>query len=206
MRNLAVRAVYIWLALLTFFAVFAATAGAREALASRTQAVRQTLAATTPLTRTITVASTWNDVQGALSSVVINGPTPTVTPATISAIGGQLRADFNQGVVSLAPAGTDLASMTSGLYPVQGDLPGTGGTPVKIYVTERQPFGQQMRLVAGRFPVATPAASPAPGDGSDRHPAPLILQALLTRQTAARLGLHTGSKFMFTGPELPSTG
>jgi len=205
-RNLAVRAVYIWLALLTFFAVFAATAGAREALASRTQAVRQTLAATTPLTRTITVASTWNDVQGALSSVVINGPTPTVTPATISAIGGQLRTDFNQGVVSLAPAGTDLASMTSGLYPVQGDLPGTGGTPVKIYVTERQPFGQQMRLVAGRFPVATPAASPAPGDGSDRHPAPLILQALLTRQTAARLGLHTGSKFMFTGPELPSTG
>ena len=44
--TLAVRGIYIWLALLTFFAVFAATAGAREALASRTQAVRQTVAAT----------------------------------------------------------------------------------------------------------------------------------------------------------------
>ena len=35
MRNLAVRGIYISLALLTFFAVFAATVGAREALASQ---------------------------------------------------------------------------------------------------------------------------------------------------------------------------
>ncbi len=41
------RGLHIWLALLTLLAVFAATAGAREAIASRTQAVRQTLAATT---------------------------------------------------------------------------------------------------------------------------------------------------------------
>jgi hypothetical protein len=45
MRNLAVRGIYISLALLTFFAVFVATVGAREALASRTQAIRQTIAA-----------------------------------------------------------------------------------------------------------------------------------------------------------------
>jgi hypothetical protein len=34
------RPLYLWLALLTFLAVFAATAGARQTLASRTQAVR----------------------------------------------------------------------------------------------------------------------------------------------------------------------
>ena len=47
-RRYRPRALYLWLALLTFLAVFAATAGARETLASRTQAVRQTVAATAP--------------------------------------------------------------------------------------------------------------------------------------------------------------
>jgi hypothetical protein len=54
-RRYRPRGLYLWLALLTFLAVFAATAGARETVASRTQAARQTLAATTPAIRTITV-------------------------------------------------------------------------------------------------------------------------------------------------------
>ena len=58
-RRYRPRAVYLWLALLTFLAVLAATAGARETLASRTQAVRQTVAATAPTTRTITVTAAW---------------------------------------------------------------------------------------------------------------------------------------------------
>ena len=69
-RRYRPRALYLWLALLTFCAVFAATAGARETLASRTQAVRQTVAATLPATRTITVSAAWSDVQGALSGAV----------------------------------------------------------------------------------------------------------------------------------------
>ena len=90
---------------------------------------------------------------------------PIVPPATIDAITDQLHADFNRAPVSLTPTGTDWSSMTTPLNLVNGELPGTGGTPVKIEVTERQPFGPQMRLLSGRFPVATPVPSavrPAP--------------------------------------------
>lgn len=216
MRRVGVRAIYIWLALLTFLAVFAATAGAREALASRTQAIRQTVAATPPLSRTIIVTSSWNDVQGAIASENAFGPSSApVTSSTISTIGGQLRAGFNRGAVHLAPAGSDLAMMTTGTSVVQQQLPGTGPTPVKIEVTERQPFGQQMRLAAGRLPVATPV--PASGTGRPvvvkpgrKHRAPppklLPLQVAVSRQTAVTFGLHPGSKFLINGPELASTG
>ena len=190
MRNRAVRGIYLALALLTFFAVLAATAGAREALATRTQAVRQTIAANPSLSRTITVSSTVSNLQGAFASASPTGASPPVTPSMISAIGGQLRGDFDRGPVTLGPAGGDLALMTTGLSPVPANMPGTGGTMVKIEVTERQPFGPQVRLVSGRLPVATPAA----------------LQVAMSTQTAARFGLHAGSKFVMTGPESAATG
>jgi putative ABC transport system permease protein len=206
-RRYRPRGLYIWLALLTFCAVFAATAGAREALASRTQAVRETLAATTPTTRTITVAAPWNGVQSALSYANnSNALTSIVPPTAIDGIADQLHADFNHAPVSLTPAGTDWASMTTGLNPLDGGLPGTGGTAVKLEVTERQPFGPQMRLVSGRFPVATPVPSPGAGATSGGKSPTATLQVVMTKQTAATFGLHAGSKFVMTGPELASTG
>jgi putative ABC transport system permease protein len=231
-----VRGIYISLALLTFFAVFVATVGAREALASRTQAIRQTIAANPALSRTIIVNSTWTDVQGALASAVLEGPPPTVTPSTISGISGQLRRDFNQAPVSLGPASADLSLMTSGLnmLPSPSTLPGTGGTPVKIEITERQPFPEQMRLVAGRYPVATPAPSTATSGGmpvvvqpgakpivvnpstgkpiavkpGGKHKAPALptLEVAMSTQTAAKFGLHAGAKFVMVGPESAQTG
>jgi putative ABC transport system permease protein len=205
-RRYRPRALYLWLALLAFLAVFAATAGAREALASRTQAARQTLAATTPATQTITVTAAWNDVQGSLSSVSnTDSLTSTLPTATIDEISDQLRADFNHAPISLSPTSTDWASMTTQLNPVQGELPGTSGTPVKLEVTERQPFGPQMRLVAGRFPVATPVPAYGTGTGTGKSP-PATLQVIVARQTAATFGLHAGSKFVMIGPELSTTG
>ena len=195
-RRYRPRGLYLWLALLAFCAVFAATAGAREALASRTQAVRQTVAATTPATRTITVSAAWNDVQRVLSYDNSAQALTSIPPATIDAISSSLRTDFNRAPVSLTPAGTDWSSITTGFNLVNGELPGTGGTPVRIEVTERQPFGAQMRLLSGRFPVATPAHAPAAQ----------TLQVAMTRQTAATLGLHAGSTFVMPGPELASTG
>ena len=217
-RRYRPRGLYLWLALLTFIAVFAATAGAREALASRTQAVRQTLAATTPSTRTITVSAAWNDVQGALSYVNSGNALTSIIPsATIDGITDQLHDDFNHAPVTLDPTGTDWSSITTPLNLVNGELPGTGGTPVKIEVTERQPFGPQMRLVSGRFPVATPVPSTVTGTGTSTgtgtgtgkprgKPPAATLQVVMTKQTAATFGLHAGSKFMITGPELASTG
>jgi len=186
------RWLYAWLALLTFLAVFAATAGVREALASRTQAARQTLAATTPTTRTIAVSADWADVQRLLSYSTASQELTSIPPATIDAITGQLRAAFNRAPVSLTPAGTDWSSLTTPFITVNGDLPGTGGTPVKIEVTQRQPLGPQVRLLSGRLPVASPA--------------PRTLQVVMTRQTAATLGMHAGSAFVVPGSERASTG
>jgi putative ABC transport system permease protein len=212
MRSRPVRGIYIWLALLTLFAVFASTAGAREALATRTQAVRQTIAANLPISRTITVQSTWSAVQGALSTVSTLGPPPGVSPSVISDIGAQLYGNFNRGVVSLAPTGTDVSLMTTGLNLLPNTMPGTGGTPVKIEISERQPFSaQQMRLVGGRFPVATPAPSGNAGDGTPasqlRQAKKLpVIQVVMSTQTAKKFGLHVGSSFEMTGPERETTG
>jgi putative ABC transport system permease protein len=193
-RRYQPRGLYLGLALLTFCAVFGATAGAREALASRTQAVRQTLAGTTPTTKSITVSGPWNDVVNLLSygdNAVAN--TGTVPPATIDAITDQLHADFNRAPVSLTPVGTDWSSLTVPFTAINGPLPGTGGTLVKIEVAERQSFGPQMRLLSGHFPVAAkrPAAT---------------LQVVMTRQTAATLGAHAGSEFTMPGTEDASGG
>lgn len=235
MRTRAVRGIYISLALLTFFAVFVATVGAREALASRTQALRQTIAANPALSRTIIVTSTWTDVQGALASSDPYGSPPTVTSSTISGIGGQLRGDFDRGPVTLGPASADLSLMTSGLNLLPSTLPGTGPTPVKLEITERQPFPDQMRLVSGRYPAATPIPSPAasagmpvvtqpgakpivvnpstgkpiavkPGTGKAKAPPLPTLEVAMSTQAAAKFGLHAGAKFEMTGPESAQTG
>jgi putative ABC transport system permease protein len=207
-RRYRPRAVYLWLALLTFCAVFAATAGARETLASRTQAVRQTVAATIPTTRTITVSAAWHDVQSVISMVNNTGdPTTIVPPATIDAITASLHADFNRAPVTLTPAGTDWSSMTVPFNLIDDDLPGTGGTPVKIEITERQPLGPQVRLLSGHLPVATPLPTPAADTGKPGGNQPTAtLQVVMTRQTAATFGLHAGSEFVMPGSELASTG
>jgi putative ABC transport system permease protein len=207
-RRYRPRAVYLWLALLAFCAVFAATAGAREALASRTQAVRQTVAATIPTTRTITVSAAWHDVQSVISMVNNTGdPTTIVSPATIDAITASLHADFNRAPVSLTPAGTDWSSLTVPFNLINDELPGTGATPVKIEITERQPFGPQVRLLSGHLPVATPVPTPAAGNGKPGGKQPAAtLQVVMTRQTAATFGLHAGSEFVMPGSELASTG
>jgi putative ABC transport system permease protein len=207
-RRYRPRGLYIWLALLTLCAVFAATAGAREAIASRTQAVRQTVAATPPLTRTITVTAAWSDVQGALLAYTNSSNELTsIAPAMIDAVTDQLHADFNRAPVSLTPTGTDWSSITVPFTLLNGDLPGTGGTPVKLEVTERQQFGPQMRLLSGRFPVATPVPARAAGAGQPGAKSPAAtLQVVMTRQTAATFGLHAGSQFVIGGSELASTG
>jgi putative ABC transport system permease protein len=218
MRTFRVRVIYLSLALLTFFAVFAATAGAREALATRTQAVRETIAANPPLNRSITVTSTWNDVQGALASSAPVGPPPTVDPTTILSIASELRSDFDQPPVALGPASADLSLMSTPLEDVLDNLPGTGQTPVKVEITEREPFPEHMRLVSGHYPVATPIPSPPTSagkpvtgkkSGKKAKKAPVqkpTLEVAVSAKTAARFGLHAGSKFVIVGPEQASTG
>jgi putative ABC transport system permease protein len=179
------------LALLACGAVFAATAGPREALASRTQALQQTIAATPPLARVISVTTTWTGVSSQLRSGGFgNGGGfgdssggGNLTAAQVGEITGQLHDEFSHGVIRLTPPGTDWAALTSDPLGVSSPLPPVGATPVKLEIAYRQPFYQYVRLVAGRFPASA---------------GPQLFQVAVTSATARQFGLHVGSKVQIT--------
>ena len=178
------------LALLTCGAVFAATAGPREALASSTQALRQTIAATSPLAKVISVTTTWTGVSSQLRSGGFgNGggfgnSSGNLTAAQVGEISSQLHGGLNHGVIRLAPASADWAALTSAPLSVSSPLPAVGATPVKLEIAYRQPFYQYVRLVAGRFPASA---------------GPRLLQVAVTSATARQFDLHVGSKVQITG-------
>jgi putative ABC transport system permease protein len=179
------------LALLACGAVFAATAGPREALASRTQALQQTIAATPSLARVISVTTTWTGVSSQLRSGGFgNGGGfgdssggGNLTAAQVGEITGQLHDEFSHGVIRLTPPGTDWAALTSDPLAVSSPLPPVGATPVKLEIAYRQPFYQYVRLVAGRLPASA---------------GPQLLQVAVTSATARQFGLHVGSKVQIT--------
>ena len=180
------------LALLTCGAVFAATAGPREALASSTQALRQTIAATSPLAKVISVTTTWTGVSSQLRSSGFgngggfgnSGGGGNLTAAQVGEISSQLHGELTHGVIRLAPASADWAALTSDPLSVSSPLPAVGATPVKLEIAYRQPFYQYVRLVAGRFPASA---------------GPQLLQVAVTSATARQFDLHVGSKVQLTG-------
>lgn len=184
------------LAVLVLGCVFAATAGPRVALAARTRAVHQALAATTPLARTITATTTWSHLTenlGGGTRSAAGTPNASLTAGQLGEISSQLRGDFNRGLIHLAPAGTDWWAMLTEPHSVLGGI----GWParddvVKLEVSYRQPLARYMRLVAGHLPGKVSAAT--------------LLRVAVTSRTALRFGLHVGSKVRITGPEMFGPG
>jgi len=199
-------------ALLTLGAVFAATAAPREALATTTRAVRQTLATAPPLSQTITATAPWSGLANALDSGGSGSQgNQLLTGNQIDEISSQLHGNFDHGLVHLAPPAVDWMSMTSVVHAALSDIPGAGGAPVKIEVSYRQPFSQYLRLVAGHFPGPVPPAPrrvPPPhgrvfsvnGVGPQPYFSPLM-EVVVTAPTAARFGLHPGSRIVIAGPQ-----
>jgi putative ABC transport system permease protein len=190
------RSVNAWLALFTLCAVFAATVGVREALATRTQALRQTMAAAPALTSTITVSGTWGTIMPALG-----GAARSLSGQQASEIAARLRGDLNKGVVPLAPASADWAALTTQLNAVSPAPPSTHGTAVQLEIAFRQPLRQHVRLVAGAFP-----ASPVPASDSAGNTFYPVLPVLVTQQTAARFALTPGSTMRLAGITLTVSG
>ncbi len=216
-RLTGLRIVAAALALLTLGAVFAATAAPREALATTTRAVRQTLAAAPPLSQTITATAPWSGIVNALNSGAAGSQgNQLLTGNQIGESSSQLHGDFDHGLVHLAPPAADWMSMTSVVHQAVGDLPGACGAPVKIEVSYRQPFSQYLRLVACHFPGPVPPAprrTPPPhghvfsvnGVRPPLYFSPLM-EVVVTAPTAARFGLHPGSRIVITGPQQAFSG
>jgi putative ABC transport system permease protein len=197
------------LGLLVLGCVFAATAGPRQALSTRTRALQQTLSATSPLARAIGAASTWSGVSSALTSNPFGGAAPSIniTEDQLAEITGQLHGDFNRGVIHLAPPSQDWAGLISGPHTVTTVLPAVQGVEVRLQVGYREPFTRYVRLVAGSYPAASaPAQSPGASGAARDSAAPENLQVVVSQQTAREFGLHPGSKLTITGPQLSFSG
>jgi putative ABC transport system permease protein len=190
------------LAVLVFGCVFAVTAGPREVLKTRTQALRQTLAATAPLAQAITATSTWSQVTGAIEVTNFRGSsTMNLGPAGLNDIMSQLHGDFSRGAARLAPLTTDWVSMTSGGHDVVSAIPSVGGTPVKMEVSYRVPLASYVRVVSGSLsaPSSLTTRGAAPGYASS-------IPVVVTQQTARQFGLRVGSSVAIADPQLALAG
>lgn len=179
------------LAVLVFGCVLAATVGPREALAARTQALRQTIGTLPASAQTITVSSDWKAFTG-------RGAIPqqsALDNRDLSDLGAQLSADFNHDAVRMAPLSADWAAITT--VPQSTPLE-NAGYAVKVELSLRVPETGYLRVLAGNLDA--PAAS------NRAYGFPTVINVAVTQQTAKQLGLKLGSAVATGGIFIPSLG
>jgi len=168
------------LALLTCGCVFAALAGPALSLHTRTQALHQTLAGLPNTTKTVQASSTLAQVTGALQ---VNGngqPGPGLGEGALT----QSTSDIARGLAAmpLPLAGGDWAGLNSNSLLVAAGAARSAyaDAPPKMEVVYRDPFTRYAQLVAGSY-----SSGQAP---------PGAVAVAATVPTAARFGLHPGSR------------
>ena len=176
------------LALLVCGCVFAALAGPALSQHTQTQALHQTLADLSATTKTVQVGANWGDFTGPL---VQNGIGNSQN-LTVSEFGGVTR-EIGHGFAELGLplAAGPWASLNTNLFVVvSGAGPRTQtGLPPKLEVLYRDPLTSNAQLTAGAYAGgAVPAG---------------MLAVAATTQTAARFGLHPGSRLSVATPSGP---
>ena len=180
----------LMLAVLVFACVLAATVWPREALAARTQALRQTIGTLPASGQTVTVSSD-------LNSFLFSGGIPpkrALDNGDLSNLDAQLFADFNHGAVHMAPVSADWAAMTT--VPQSTSLENAGDA-VQVELSLRVPETGYLRVLAGNLDA------PAPESGPHGFP---VIDVAVTHQTAKQLGLKLGSSVTTGGVFIPSLG
>jgi putative ABC transport system permease protein len=157
--------------LLVFVSVLASLAIPRESMALRNEALQRVIAASPTADRTI-VATV-----GAMS---MGGS--AVLPSDITAVGASLRARLAAGGVPVAGRSPVWASVTTEYVPVSGAAQPAGYGPPQLELTYREGLARYGHVVAGRLP-----SGGAAGQQTE-------VQAAVTTDTAARLGLRVGSR------------
>jgi len=179
------------LALLTCGCVFTAVAGPALSLHTRTQALHQTLAGSPVTTRTVQVNSTVDQVAGALQLAGIVQPGAGLGEGMLP----QSTSDIARGLtaVPLPLAGGDWAGLSASPLPVAAGAARSAYTavPPKVEVVYRDPFTRYAQLVAGSY-----SAGQAPAGA---------VAVAATEPTAARFGLHPGSRLTLTTRSRPAT-
>jgi putative ABC transport system permease protein len=175
------------LALLVCGCVFAAMAGPALSLHTRTQALNQTLAALDGA-KTVQVSDDWGDFTGELAQTGESSPNLTETQLTesTSEIGRSLAAT----PLPLAAGAWAGLSTNKPLVVASGAAATAQAVgPPRLEVLYRDPLTSNARLVAGTYATtAVPAGVPG------------MVAVAVTTQTAARFGLHPGSRLQLTSP------
>ena len=190
------------LAVLVCGCVFGSLAGARVSLAMRTQALRQQLAAAPAVARSVLVTADWFDFAASLritSSLPNTYGNGGATPGEVSEVTRRGAADLAATPVPLGPRGADWSALDTGYNAVTGAAPrAVVGTAPQLQLSCREPLARYARLVAGRFPrLATlrqAARTAQASTGVVRPPLGGTFEVAVTQATAARFGLHPGSR------------
>jgi putative ABC transport system permease protein len=182
------------LALLVCACVFAAMTGPAVSLRTRTQALSQTLAATSPTIKTVQVDAPWDEF---INSINVSnqgyglGASGDLTPAQFAAT----QREIGRGLAHLSVplAASAWAGLASHLLPVTagaGPLAFVGvNSPPMMEVVYRNTLPANARLVAGSY------AHGALPRGA--------LAGAVTTQMAVRFGLHPGSRMVLSVPSGP---
>jgi putative ABC transport system permease protein len=175
------------LALLVCCCVFAALAGPALSLHTRTQALHQTLAGYPNTTKTVQVTASWETFSGSLQPIRPGQNQDNVLPQVLNDVGYGLR------TTPLPLAAGDWASLTTKPIRVAAGAAARAqaGAPPQLEVSYRTSLTGNAQLVAGTF------------SGSRVPPGDVGVAA--TTQTAARFGMHPGSRLTLAVPSGPVT-
>jgi putative ABC transport system permease protein len=154
--------------------VFAAVAGPALNLHTRTQALEQDLAALGATAKSVQVSGDWSDVSGMQNLTLAQLTQSTQVIA------------HGLAVTPLPLAGGDWAGLSTTTLPVAS---GTAGSASRLEVVYRDPFTSNARIVAGTYATAGVPAG--------------VIPVAVTTQTAARFGLHPGSRLVLSAQSSP---
>ena len=175
------------LALLVCGCVFAALAGPALSLHTRTQALHQTLAGLTATTKTVQVSANWADFTGSLVQNGV-GTSQNMTAGEFAETTREIGHGF--AALGLPLAAGPWAGLTTNLFVVSGAGPrAQTGLPPKLEVLYRDPLTSNAQLTAGTYAGAAVPAG--------------MVAVAATTQTAARFGLHPGSRLSVATPAGP---
>jgi putative ABC transport system permease protein len=169
------------LALLVCGCVFAAMAGPALSLHTRSEALHQALARLPATSKTVQVSAAWGDFVQSASQ-----PAQTLDDDVLAASTREIAGGL--AAVPLPLAGGDWASLNSAPLVIASGAAASAqaGLPPKLVVLYRDPFSRYAHLVAGSY-------------AAGRVPAGAVAVAATT-QTAARFGLHPGSRMTVPTP------
>jgi putative ABC transport system permease protein len=183
------------LALLVGACVFAAMTGPAVSLRTRTQALSQTLAAASPITKTVQVDAPWDQFTAAINPASPGafglGQAVNLTPGQFAETQRQIGRGLARLPLPLGAGAWDgLASRSLPVAAGAGPRAFIGiPNPPQMELVYRNALATNAQLVAGSY-----AHGPLP---------PGVLAGAVTEQMAARFGLHPGSRVVLTIPAGP---